>query len=243
MDRRLLVVALGVLLVGAGCQGVTTEPETVTPAEVPSATGEPTTDSDELVEQHREALRNQSHTTTVTLTVAYPNGTVAIRTDTFAVESDGGYLYERRAVGPYPETVTNLSIWQNDTHEVRREDGTVTAQRSSGVDDTSLSQYLGRILGTFELRGESTAAGYRLTGTAERAQSVPLPAVLLDHRNATADVTVRGDILRTVTVDLEADRYDSDETVDVEIAVTVEDVGATEPTRPGWADDPTAGDA
>lgn len=240
MGRRHVLVALSLcLLVGAGCQGIATDRPTVTPAEVPSANGTATTDVDELVEQHRSALRNQSHTTTVTLTVAYPNGTTARRTDAFAVGPDGGYLYERRSVGPYPEPIENLTIWQNRTHEVRRENGTITVQQSDGVSDTSLSQYLRRMLGVFELGAESTDAGYRLTGSAERAQSIPLPAVLLDHRNATADLTVREDVLRTVTIDLQADRYGNGETVDIEIAVTVTDVGTTQPTRPDWVDDAT----
>lgn len=241
MARRHRLAVLSVLLlVGAGCQGVTTDPETVTPAEVPSATGSTTTDVDQLVEQHRQELRNQSHTTTVNLTVEYANGTTTRRTDGFAVGSDDTYLYERYTVGPYPESLDNLTIWQNDSHEVRRENGTITTQPSSGVSDTSLSQYIQRVLGVFELSAESTATGFRLTGEAERAQSIPLPAVLLDHRNATADVTLRDDILRTIIIDLEADNYETDETVDIEIVVTVDDVGATDPTRPAWADNTTA---
>ena len=240
MGRRHVLVALcWCLVLGAGCQGITTDQPTVTPAEVPSANGTATTDVDELIEQHRAELRNQSHTTTVTLTVEYPNGTTARRTDAFAVGPEGGYLYERRTVGPYPETVENLSVWQNQTHEVRRENGTITVQRSSGVSDTSLSQFLQRVLGVFELDAESADGGYRLTGSAERAQSIPLPTVLLDHRNATVELTVRGDVLRTATVDLQADRYESGETVDIEIAVTVENVGATQPTRPDWVEDAT----
>jgi len=236
MGRRHIVTALAVLLLlGSGCQGLTSDRPTVTPASVPSTNGSTTTDVTQLVEHHRQALRNESHTTTVTLTVTYPNGSVARRTDTFVIGSDDTYLYERETVGPYPATLDNRSVWQNDTHEVRREGDTVTVQRGSGVDGTSLSQYLERLLGAFDLTAEPTRTGYRLTGSAERAQRVPLPALLVDHRNATADVLLREDVLRSVAVVLQADRYETDETVGVEISVTADDVGATDPTRPTWA--------
>lgn len=241
MARRHVIGALWLCLaVGAGCQGMTQSPEAVTPAAVPSANGTATTNVNELVDRHRQELQNRSHTTTVTLTVGYPNGTTARRTDTFAIGSGNRFRYERRTVGPYPERLDNITVWQNGSREVRRENGTVTVQTSAGVDDTSLSQYLRRILGVFELQAESTATGYRLTGSAERAQSIPLPAVLLDHRSATAELAVRDGVLRTVVVDLRADRYDSASTVDVEIAVAVTAVGETTPTRPAWAPDAAA---
>lgn len=236
MRRHFVVVLMALLLVGAGCQGLTGERQTVTPVSVPSATGEPTENSDRLVERHERAVTNQSHTTTVTLTITYPNGSVGQRTDQFRVGADDNFRYERRTTGPYPSDVTNLSLWANGSHEFRRENGTVTVSDSTSVTDTTAAPFLRRLLGTFDLTATETTAGYRLTGSEENAGRISLPTVLVDHRNATVAAEVREDVIRNVTIDLTADDSTVDQTVEARYVITVEDVGTTTPTRPVWAE-------
>ena len=232
---RPLAVALVVLLALSGCQGLgvggDADRTTVTPAAVPSP-GERAVDADRLLLDHRAGLLNRSYTTTVALSVRYPNGSVGRLTDTFVVARDGTYRYERRQTGPYPEPVTPFTIWQNATHEViRGPDGTVEVQPSSGFDDTTLSAFLGRLLRDRALR----ARGTRLSGSADRARNVPLPSGLHDSRDATVEGEVRDDIIRRLRFELRADYPAADQSVTVEIEYTVDRVGRTDPTRPDWA--------
>ena len=240
---RLVGLLAGLLVLAAGCQGPGFDRQTVTPAEVPSAERTVSTDAELLADQHRRALENRSYTTTVTFAVRYPNGSTGRVTDTFAVASDDAYRYERRVVGPYPETATNRTIWEDESVEVRRQtdaDGTVTVDVQPGGNpgDTTLSSFVERLLGQFELN--ATEREGRLTGRAERVPNIPLPPDLYDHRNATVEVVVRDDIVRTVDIELRADYPDIGRTVRVEIGLGVERVGETTPTRPDWADEAAA---
>jgi hypothetical protein len=240
MARRHRVAVLAVLLVLAGgCQQFGDD-QTVTPAPVPSAEVVPTTDTDRLVQRHEAALRNTSHTTTVTLTITYPNGSVGRRTDKFRVGADETYLYERRTTGPYPATLPNVTLWQSDRYEVRRQNGSVTVTDSPNVGDTTLAPFLRRLLGTFDLSVTETESGSRLTGEEANADRIPLPGRLVDHRDATVEADVRGAVVRTVTIDLRADDTRIDRPVRARYTVTVEDVNATTPTRPTWAEGATA---
>lgn len=232
---RPLAAVLALLVVLAGCQGLgvgsDTSRETVTPAAVPSP-GERAVDANRLTRIHRAALDNRSYTTTVTLSVRYPNGTTGRLTDTFYVGDRNSYLYERRQTGPYPESVSGFSIWQNTTYEIiREEDGSVDVQPSSGFDDTTLSRFLTRLLRDRSL----TVQNGHLSGAAPRARNIPLPNGLHDSRDATVDGEIRDDILRRVSLDLVADYPAANQTVRVEIEYTTDRVGRTEPTRPAWA--------
>ena len=70
-------VAVVALLVLAGCGGFDGGSETVTPAPVPTAGGETTTDATAIADRHRRVLADQSYTARVGLTVEYENGTTA----------------------------------------------------------------------------------------------------------------------------------------------------------------------
>jgi hypothetical protein len=234
---RPLAAALVVLVALSGCQGLglgaggDADRSTVTPVTVPSP-GERAVDANRLTRIHRAALENRSYTTTVTLSVRYPNGSVGRLTDTFVVASDDTYLYDRRQTGPYPEPVAEFTIWQNRTYEtIRGPDGNVTVQASSGFDDTTLSAFLTRLLRD---RGLTIQNG-QLSGAADRARNVPLPSGLHDSRNATVSGEVRDDIIRTLRFDIDADYPEANQTVRVEIEYTVDLVGRTDPARPAWA--------
>lgn len=242
MARRHRVTVLAVLLVLAGgCQQFGSDRQPVTPAPVPSAEAAPTENPDRLVQRHEAALRNVSHTTTVTLAITYPNGTVARRTDQFRVGPDGTYLYERRTTGPYPAAIANVTLWQSERYQVRQRNGTVTVSDSPSVGDTTLAPFLRRLLGTFDLSATAQDSGYRLTGSEANADRIPLPTTLVDHRNATVDADVRGDIVRRVSIDLTAEDTRIDRPVRARYTVTVEAVNATNPTRPTWAAEAVAG--
>lgn len=232
---RPLAAALALLVVLSGCQGLDmgndTDRETVTPVTVPTP-GEREVDVNRLTRLHRAALDNRSYTTTVTLSVRYPNGSTGRLTDTFSVGDQDTYLYERRLAGPYPESVRPFSLWQNATYEViRGPDGRVDVQPSSGFDDTTLSGFLTRLLRDRRL----TVQNGRLSGSAPRARNIPLPNGLHDSRDAVVEGEVRDDILRRVSLGLRADYPATNQTVRVEIEYTVDRVGRTEPTRPAWA--------
>jgi len=232
-------VAVLVVLVLAGCQGPSTVSETVTPAPVPTASGAVSVDAERVAGAHRAALSNRSYTTTVALTVTYENGTTARLTDEFVVGPDGTYSYERRARGPYPQAVSNRSLWQNDSYEFTRtaENGseTVTSRSRSGFDDVSLSGFLGTLLGGFDRTAERTGGQTVVSGRQDGARDVPLPARLGLGSDARLNAVIRGDIVRTVTVTARAAYPDIDQSVDVRLRVTVRHVGESDPVRPAWA--------
>jgi len=239
MSRGRLLVVL-VLFALAGCQVGTPQPDTVTPAPVPSATGEvATVDPQAVGENHRMALSDRSHTTTVSLLVSYPNGTTARLTDEFVAGADSRYRYERRIRGPYPAALSNFTVWQNDTEEFTRTTAngtaTVTARSGPGFEDVSLSGFLRGLFAGFSLTAERTDGETSVTGSQTGARGVPLPAGLVAGRNATLDARIRDDIVRTATVRAQATDTAIDESVDVRLTVTVRRVGASDPTRPAWA--------
>lgn len=237
---RVLAVLVGCLLLGAGCQSLGSDRQTVTPAAVPAADGSGVVDADGVTDRHRAALENRSHTTQVTLAVHYENGTVGRVTDEFVVGSDDRYRYDRRQNSPFPEDGRNYSVWYNGTTERVREatanGSTVVVQSGSGLTDPSLAVFLERLLGEFELTVTEAATAERVTGEADRARNIPLPIGLHDSRNATVTATVRADIVRSLTVDLTADYPAIDQSVRVEIEYTVEGVGETDPSPPTWVE-------
>ena len=240
-------VAVVVLLLLAGCQGFESRGgETVAPAPVPTASGETTTDPAAIAERHRQALDNRSYTTTVVLTVEYDNGTTAWLTDEFAVGSDGAYRYQRRVRDPYPQGVSNFTIWQNRSTEFRRETAengttTVAVGDGTGFEDLSLSGFLRRVLRGFDLTAAQANGQTQLTGQQTGPLTVPLPTALHDGDDGALDAEIRDGIVRSTTVDAQADHHDSGQSVTVRMRFTVRRVGQTDPSRPTWATESNAG--
>jgi len=234
-------VAVVALLVLSGCQGFDGGGgETVTPAPVPTAGGEVTGDAEAVADRHRRSLDNRSHTTTVSLSVTYPNGTTARLRDEFAVRSDGSYRYHRRVSGPYPQDVSNVTLWQADATEYRRVDSgpggtSVRTSDAGGLADRTVSGFLRRALTGFDVTVDQGSDRTRLTGEQTDSLGVPLPDDLRNARNGTLEVEIRDDIVRWVTVRAGADHPSLDRSVSVRVRVTVQRVGATDPTRPAWA--------
>lgn len=240
------VVAATLLLVLAGCQGFdSTSGTTVTPAPVPTAGGEDTTDATVIADRHRRALRNRSHTTTVGLTVEYDNGTTARLVDEFAVWSNGTYRYDRRVQGPYPQDAVNFTVWQTRSTEFRRDTAngtaTVTVSDSTGFDDVTLSGFLRRVLRGFALTSTQENGRTQLTGSQTGPLTVPLPTALRDGHNGTLEAERRGGIVRSMTVRAGATHADSGQPVTVRMRFTVRRVGATDPSRPVWVNASVAG--
>ncbi|MFC6757261.1 MULTISPECIES: hypothetical protein [Haloarcula] len=239
-------VAVVALLLLAGCQGFESDGgETVTPATVPTASGEATTDPAAIADRHRQALSNRSYTTTVALTVEYENATTARLIDEFAVGSNGAYRYQRRVRDPYPQAASNFTIWQNGSTEFRRETAengtaTVTVSDSVGFEDVTLSGFLRRVLRGFDLTAARANGQTQLTGEQTGPLTVPLPTALRDGRDGTLEAERRDGIVRSLTVDAQADHPDSDQSVTVRMRVTVKRVGRTDPERPAWATESNA---
>lgn len=234
-------VAVVALLVLAGCQGFDSSGgETVTPAPVPTDDEERrAVDSRAVASGHRMALSDRSYTTTVSLTVTYPNGTTARLTDEFVVGADSSYRYERRIDGPYPEEISNFTVWQNGTTGFKRttEDGraTVTENSGPGFEDITLSGFLASLFAGFDPTATRSDGVTTVTGSQSGAVGVPLPSKLVAGRNATLNAQIRGDVVRTATVRAQASLPETDRLADVRLRVTVRGVGESDPTRPAWA--------
>lgn len=237
---RCRALAVTVLLLLAGCQGVGTDVQTVTPAPVPTASGAEAVGAGSIADRHLRTLVNRSYTTTVALTVEYPNGTTARLTDEFTVGSDGVYRYDRRVRGPYPEPLSNFSIWQTNGTEFTREqaeNGTTVVRVSdtTGFDDITFAGFLRRVLSGFDRTTDRENGRTLLTGSQTGPLTVPLPAALGNGRDATLDAEIRDDIVRSVTVRARADHADISQPVTVQMQFFVERVGQTDPVRPAWA--------
>jgi len=238
-------VAVVALLVLAGCGGFDGGSETVTPAPVPTAGGETTTDATAIADRHRRVLADQSYTARVGLTVEYENGTTARLVDEFVVGSDGVYRYDRRVQGPYPQAASNFTIWQNRSTEFRREtveNGTaiVAVSDSTGFDDITLSGFLRRVLRGFDLTATRDDGGTRLTGQQTGPLTVPLPTALRDGHDGTLEATRRDGVVRSVTVRAGADHTESGQSVTVRMRFTVRRAGGPDPARPTWATESNA---
>lgn len=238
-------VAIVALLALAGCQGLDSGGETVTPAPVPTASGEGAGDANPIADTHRRALTNQSYTTVVRLTVIYPNGTDAQLDDRFAVRPDDSYRYERRVDEPYPQDVSNFTIWQNRSTEFRRTTApngttTVTVSDTSGLADRTFAGFLRRILSGFDRSVRRYDDRRVVSGEQNGPLTVPLPTALQNGRNATLDAEIRDGIVRSLSVRARADGPD-DEPVTVLLYVAVERIGGTYPSRPAWANESAAG--
>lgn len=233
-------VAVLLLALLAGCQGFGTATEAVTPAPVPTAEDTVTADAETVGERHDIALANRSYTTTVSQTVTYPNGTTARLTDEFTVGSDDSYRYERRRRGPYPDDeVGNFTIWQNSTHEVRREptaDG-VSVRSATGLDDLTFAQFVSRLLVPFDRTAERADGGTVITGQQDSDRPLLLPDGLSGAHNGTLEAEVRDGIVRSLTIRTRADYPAIDQSVSVVLRFDVDGVDRSEPTRPAWATD------
>jgi len=241
MSRRaLLTVLAAALLLLAGCQSTAPEPEApeVTPVPVPTVTD--TRSAEGIPAAHRDALDGTTYTTRVTYRLEYADGTSGRLTDEFTVGVSERYRYERRSVGAYPGDPRNVTIWQegatgyvrragsNETDVVRSSTGTV-------LEDTTLSGFLRRLLEGFALPADGPDDDRLLTDSRTVIRTLPLPPGVHNARNATIEVAVRDDIVRSVHIECVADRGPADEPVSVEITFAVDGIGAPEPTRPEWA--------
>jgi len=244
---RGVAVLVGLLVLLSGCQGVLNDrtAQTVTPAPVPTASESATVNIDRLPQRHRAALSGQSYTVTVRMQVQYENDTRGHLTDQFAVGPAESYRYERRLQPPYPGPEENLTIWQNGSHGVvseTAENGTTTVytQTSPGVGDLTLGTVLRGLLNGFDLSAERTDTGRLVSGSQDRTQNVPVPPELQNGTNATLEAEIRDDIVRNLTIQYHAEAPDLNQSVAVRLAFTIEAIGETTPTRPGWADERTA---
>jgi hypothetical protein len=241
-------LAVAVLLLFSGCQGFDSGGggETVTPAPVPTVDGATPGDATDIADRHRRALTDRSYTTTVALTVEYENGTTASLVDEFAVGPDDAYRYDRQVREPYPQAVTNFTIWQTRPTEFRRVSAangttTVTVSDSTGFDDITLSGFLRRVLMGFDVTTEQDDGRTLVDGRQTGPLTVPLPADLRRGRNGTLDGEIHDGAVRTITVRAQADDADSGRPVTVRMRFTVRRVGETGPTRPAWATESNAG--
>lgn len=239
MSRRALLTALAAaLLLLAGCQSTAPDPPEVTPVPVPTSTDTGAVEG--IPSAHRAALDGTTYTTRVTYRLEYADGTTGRLTDQFTVGSGESYLYERRSVGTYPGSPVNVTIWQdgatgfirragaNETDVVRSSTGTI-------LEDTTLSGFLARLLGGFDLRDSGSASDRALRDSQLTVRTLPLPPTVHNARNATLQVEVRDDVVRSVSIVCDADRGTDDDPVQVRISYTVSGIGDPGPTRPDWA--------
>ena len=64
---------------------------------------------------------------------------------------------------------------------------------------------------------------------------LPLPPTVHNARNATIQVEIRDDVVRSVSIVCDADRGADDEPVQVRVSYAVTGIGEPEPTQPDWA--------
>lgn len=237
MSRRaLLAVLAATLLVLAGCQSTASEPPEVTPVPVPTTTE---TGGEGIPTAHREALDGTTYTTRVTYRLEYADGTTARLTEQFIPGTGERYLYERRRVGSYPGSPTNVTIWQNGATGFVRRAGTnetdvIRSSTGTVLQDTTLSGLLRRLLSGFNLTPSHVGDTRTLTDSRTVIRTVPLPPGVHDARNATVEVLIRDDVVRSVRIDCVADRGPADEPVRVGIRFETDGIGDPEPTPPEW---------
>ncbi|MBV0925117.1 hypothetical protein KTS45_13010 [Halomicroarcula limicola] len=251
MSRPLTALLVALLAVTAGCQGFTAgegTPESVTPAPVPSATATAPTgpfDAQRLADRHRAALSNRSYAILVRFTVQYENGTVGTMRDRIAVGDDGTYRWERRTTSAYPGRSRNRSVWYDGTRSaVRRttDDGDLTVSTVDGsyLGDPTLSGFLGRLLGGFNVSVERTPSGRRLSSTHGDAGAVPHPPNVREVTDSSLQATVDGGVVSALRIRGEGTNRRTGEPVTVWFELSTTAVGGTDPTEPTWASEALA---
>ncbi|MBX0295132.1 hypothetical protein [Haloarcula nitratireducens] len=246
MFRPLAALLVALLAVTAGCQGLTAGesiPEPVTPAPVPSATATAPTgpfDAQRLADRHRGSLSNRSYAILVRFTVRYENGTVGAMRDRIAVGDDGTYRWERRTTSAYPGRSRNRSVWYDGARSaVRRatDDGDLTVSTVDGsyLGDPTLSGFLGRLLGGFDVSVERTATGQQLSSTRGETGAVPHPPNVRDITDSSLRASVDGGVVSSLRIRGEGTNRRTGEPVTVWFELRTTAVGETDPAEPAWA--------
>jgi len=238
LPRSVIVVAVGLLCLTAGCQtasdGATPTPtaegdatptagDSVTPTA--EAQANESVESDRLLRRHAQALDGQSYAAEVSVRVRHPNGSVGQRTTEYRIERADRYYAESRVSGPVPGWVRNYTVFANETHEVTRAtlaNGTAQTDVDTGigVQNVSLPYRMANLLDGFALRSD----GRSLSGNQTGEWPVDSGQALSDGYNGTVDGEIRDGILRRLTVSGGAHVARTDRTVQVRITYRVVDI-------------------
>jgi hypothetical protein len=265
MGRATLLVALAVVL--AGCGGVVSsgQPETVTPAPVPTdavryppGVTDGHVDAATLTDAHARGLSTTNYTLTTRQRVRTPDGQPLLRINQTRHVSRGAESYRGHF---YLETNlyedgggSTIEFWGNHSllvtryttanpyrePEIRRWPG----QRDPSITDLTDRQHLEGFLAGVDVAPvrRTPDGGVLLAGSGVRDRTlIIVPLVVSEPRNLSLAMRVRHDgVVRAARVTYDATH--NGERVRVERTMRVTAVGATPVTKPSWVENSTPGD-
>ncbi|KTG09139.1 hypothetical protein AUR64_15190 [Haloprofundus marisrubri] len=260
MSSKAVPLAVALLLLLSGCGGLFGETTPTPPSEnrtndsakwlTPGLTSAGVENAETLARTHRDALRSQSRTTTLTRTYRAENGTAVANTSsvTRAAAGRGGQLVESEASGPARSRVAYFSdstvVWydsstselatrtESDSGEIRYSYRQGNRERLPTPDGT----YTERLYEVFSSTNLTVApetvdsSVHRLEGSTSQLR---LDGEQLSNVTFTARVDYTG-VVRSYELRYETDRGGLP--VRVVERFRVSDVGSTDVERPDWVE-------